>query len=261
MPGLQEENNLKLSIITVCRNSEALIERTIRSVVSQDYPHIEYIIIDGESTDSTLDIIRQYRNNIDVFVSEKDSGIYDAMNKGLAHATGDLIYFLNSGDYLASDHAMSDVIREIERCPDYDIFTGDVMYYDEVSAERRSGKRKTPIDVMARVICHQAIIARREVFERYGGFDARYWIYADYDWLLRAVLDKDVRMNYTGVLLTYYLKAGKSDRVWKKYLSERGEILRKHATPGRMAAYILHYPGDGLRYIVSRFKGLFIREP
>ena len=249
-----------ISIITVCRNSEALIERTVRSVVSQDYPHIEYIIIDGNSTDGTLDIIRKFRNNIAVLVSERDNGIYDAMNKGLTHATGDLVYFLNSGDYLASGQAIRDVIREIERCPQSGIFTGDVMYYDEVSAERWSGERKTPTDLMARVICHQAIIARKEVFDRYGGFDTRYRIYADYDWQLRAVLDHGVRVTYTGVLLACYLKAGKSDRVWKKYLPERREIVRKHASPGRMASYILHYPGDGLRYIVHRIKGYFITE-
>jgi glycosyltransferase involved in cell wall biosynthesis len=252
--------SLILTIITVCLNSEALIERTIRSVTSQDYPHIEYIIIDGGSTDGTLDIIQKYRSGITVLVSEKDKGIYDAMNKGLTTATGDLVYFLNSGDYLTSERVISDVIQKIEQFPEYGIYTGDVMYYDENGAERWSGDRETTTDVMARVINHQSIIARKEVFETCGGFDTRYRIYADYDWLLRAILNHGVQIKYTGIPFTYYLKAGKSDRVWKKYLPERREILKKYTTPGLMVKYLLHYPGDGLLYIVNRFKGLFIRD-
>jgi glycosyltransferase involved in cell wall biosynthesis len=249
-----------LTIITVCLNSEALIEKTIRSVTSQDYPQIEYIIIDGGSIDGTFEILQNYQSKITILISEKDNGIYDAMNKGLAHATGDLVYFLNSGDYLADDDVISEVIRSIEQFPDYGIYTGDVMYYDETGAERWSGERKTTTDVMARVINHQSIIARREVFGNYGGFDTRYRIYADYDWLLRAVLRHGIRIHYTGILFAYYLKAGKSDRVWKKYLPERRESLRKYATPGRMVKYILFYPGDGLRYVVNRLRGMFITE-
>ena len=249
-----------LTIITVCLNSEALIENTIRSVTSQDYPHIQYIIIDGGSTDGTRDIVQKYRSKIAFFISEKDNGIYDAMNKGLAHVTGDLVYFLNSGDYLADDGVISEVIRDIEQFPDYGIYTGDVMYYDETGAERLSGDRKTTPDVMARVINHQSIIARKEVFDTFGGFDTRYRIYADYDWLLRAVLNFDVQIKYTGIPFAYYLKAGKSDRMWKKYLPERREILRKYATPGLMVKYLLHYPGDGLLYVINRFKGIFIRD-
>ena len=255
-----QESTMILTIITVCLNSEALIERTIRSVASQDYAHIEYIIIDGGSTDGTLDIIRKYHSNVAALISEKDNGIYDAMNKGLALATGDLVYFLNSGDYLAGDHVISDVIRIIVQFPDYDIYTGDVMHYDGDGTERLSGYRKTLTDVMARVINHQSMIARREVFETSGGFDTRYRIYADYDWLLRAVLNNGFRIYYTGIPIAYYLKAGKSDRVWKKYLPERMEILRKYATPGRMAKYLLSYPGDGFRYIVNRFRGHFIAD-
>jgi glycosyltransferase involved in cell wall biosynthesis len=251
---------MTLSIITVCLNSEALIEKTIRSVTSQDYPHIEYIIIDGGSIDGTLDIIQKYRSGIAVLVSEKDNGIYDAMNKGLAHATGDLVYFLNSGDYLTSDDTISRIMAFVAEYPDADIFTGDIWYYDEQGAERLSGYRKDIIDLMARIISHQSIISRRHVFDTYGPFDTGYRMYADYDWLLRAVLKHGCRIRYTGIPFAYYLKSGWSDQMWKRYLPERQEILKRYATRGQMMRYIARYPGDGFRYISGRLGGLFLSD-
>ena len=91
--------NPKISLVTVCKNSEKYIERTIRSIIDQNYENLEYIVIDGGSTDGTLDIINSYRNNISKFISEKDKGIYDAFNKGLKNYTGDIIGFVNSDDY------------------------------------------------------------------------------------------------------------------------------------------------------------------
>jgi glycosyltransferase involved in cell wall biosynthesis len=89
-----------VSIITSCLNSENMIERTIQSVIDQTYPNIEYIIIDGGSTDRTLDIIKKYEDNIEKWISEPDSGVYDGMNKGILCSTGEILYFLNSGDYI-----------------------------------------------------------------------------------------------------------------------------------------------------------------
>jgi glycosyltransferase involved in cell wall biosynthesis len=251
---------MKISIITVCLNSQGLIGRTVQSVASQDYPDIEYLVIDGGSTDSTLHVLQGYRPKIAVLISEKDNGIYDAMNKGLRHATGHLVYFLNSGDYLTSDDTISRMMEFIAKYPHDDIFTGDIWYYDDEGAERWSGYRKDKIDLMARVINHQSIISRKLVFDAYGHFDTRYRIYADYDWLLRAVIKYGSRVRYTGIPIAYYLKAGKSDRTWRKYLPERQEIVAKYASAGLIARYLFRYPGDGFRYLANRIQGLFLAD-
>ena len=104
---------MKITVITVCFNSEKTIERTIQSVTSQSWKNKEHIIIDGKSTDNTLMIIQQYRSNIEFLISEKDSGIYEAMNKGLALATGDIICFLNSDDYYPSKDVISNIVKNI----------------------------------------------------------------------------------------------------------------------------------------------------
>jgi glycosyltransferase involved in cell wall biosynthesis len=103
----------KISIITVCFNCEGLIERTIKSVIDQTYTNVQYIIIDGGSTDDTLNVIKRYEDSIDVLLSESDNGIYDAMNKGLNYATGDLVYFLNAGDYLCNNDVLRNVIEKL----------------------------------------------------------------------------------------------------------------------------------------------------
>jgi len=252
--------NPKVTIITVCLNSEALIEKTLQSVASQDYPYIEYLIIDGGSTDSTLSILEKYKSKISSIISEKDNGIYDAMNKGIALSTGDLIYFLNSGDYLYDDQTIKHVIKKVEEFPAAEIYTGDIFYYDKDGAERLSGNKSGPIDMLARVITHQAILARKVVFEKYGDFDTKYRIYADYDWLLKAVLENHAIVHYLGIPIAYYLKSGLSDRMWKNYLHERRDIVTKYTSKQQMICYMLKYPGDGFRYTIHRFIGYFIKK-
>lgn len=247
----------KFSIITVCFNSGTLIERTLQSVVSQDYPNIEYIIIDGGSTDETLSIINKFQSNISTIISEKDNGIYDAMNKGLANSTGEFVYFLNSGDYLSQDVVISEIILKIKQYPGFEIYTGDIEYYDKNKSERISGYRERTIDIIARVINHQSIIARKDIFQKYGGFNTRYKIYADYDWLLRAAVKQGAKIKYTGILFAYYLKEGKSDLLWRKYLYERMEIVKINATKYQLVRYALLYPSDTVQYLVNRVRGIF----
>ena len=188
-------NNLKISIITVCFNSAKTIERTIRSVAAQDYPDIEYIIVDGGSTDGTLDIIHQYEDRISRFVSEPDAGIYDAMNKGIQMATGDYITFVNSDDWY-NEGAVSYVAGDIMKrgaaisCYGINLFDKDgIMEWDDTFARDIHNIR------FAMCRCHNAIFAKRSVFEMYGGFDLAYKISADYDWLLRAY-DNGVEISY-----------------------------------------------------------------
>lgn len=217
----------KISIITVCFNCEGLIERTVKSVVDQTYISIQYIVIDGGSTDNTLKIIKQYENDIDVLVSEKDDGIYDAMNKGLGYATGDLIYFLNAGDYLCDSDVLRNVVGGLRANPDSDILYGDYIYYDDTGEQRCSGYRTGIPDLIRRGYCHQTTFAKKSTFLKCGKFDTDYKIYADFDWLLRALIAGQ-NMRYLGMPVVYYLKGGESEsRIVRDYF-EKIKVIRKN---------------------------------
>lgn len=179
---------MKISVITVCYNSEDTIERTIKSVISQKYNDLEYIVIDGGSTDKTVQIIRKYEQHISYWVSEPDNGIYDAMNKGIVASTGEVIDFLNSDDWYAEDtlSRVENYFKETEA----DIISGNVFRVN-------AGK----ITVLPRIIPedddayffhmmfpHQALFAKTTLFDKCGMFNTDYIIKADYDWILRVHL-------------------------------------------------------------------------
>jgi len=143
---------------------ENFIERTIKSVIDQTYPNTEYIIIDGGSTDNTLNIIKKKQNRIDLILSEKDEGIYDAMNKGLDHTTGDLVYFLNARDYFYDNDVLGKVIEKANLYPDYGIIYRDYIYYDDNSQEECSGYREGIPDLLRKGYCHQTVFAKGQYF-------------------------------------------------------------------------------------------------
>lgn len=204
-----KKNCLKISIITVCLNSESTIEQTIQSVIGQDYPNIEYIVVDGGSTDKTLDLIRKYEKYISYWVSGPDEGIYDAMNKGLKMATGDFIAFLNSDDWYVKG-AISYIVRDIIEnkkmlsCYAANIYRSDELQeWDNVLAEDINNIR------LAMFYCHQGIFAHKSLFLKYGAFDTRYKICADYDWLLR-VYDSGIELHYKNFAVVNFRLGGVS---------------------------------------------------
>jgi glycosyltransferase involved in cell wall biosynthesis len=175
-----------LSVITVVYNNVEDIERTIQSVVNQTYPSIEYIIIDGNSTDGTKEKINKYATRLSKFISEKDNGIYDAMNKGLALATGDYVLFMNSGDEI---YALDTVEKVFDSAPEADIYYGETEMYD--SYRNNLGRRRHQIPEIftwrsfryGMNISHQAIYIRRALTEPY---DLNYNLSSDIDWIIRA---------------------------------------------------------------------------
>jgi len=174
---------MKLSIITVSKNAEETIERTIKSVISQSYTDFEYIIIDGISTDSTIDIIKKYIDRLSYFISEPDSGIYSAMNKAIVKAKGDYCLFLNADDYLYNDKVIGNVFsKEL----DYDIIYGDVLYVTQKGTVLYNYPDNLSYYFLySGTLCHQAQFIKRNLFSRYGLYDERYKINADYEFLLR----------------------------------------------------------------------------
>lgn len=167
-----------ISVITVVYNDAQNIEKTIQSVLSQEYDNIEYIIIDGKSNDGTAEICKKYSEKLSLFISEKDSGIYNAMNKGIKFSSGKWIFFLNSGDVFYNTSVISDVFQDNSEA--------DILYGKAITTEGilcyYPKKVSLPMFIFERMICHQAIFAKRETFEN-NNFNEEYRIIADRVWL------------------------------------------------------------------------------
>lgn len=198
-------DKIKISIVTVVYNAVKTIERTIKSVINQDYKELEYIIIDGGSVDGTLEIIKKYENYIAYWISEPDHGIYSAMNKGIAVATGDVVAFLNSDDWYEEG-----VFKYVAECfkEDNEVLIGRVNFYNNDRIIRKSSTLCNPDDLRKRMIyCHQGVFVRKELFVKCGMFNEKYKIAADYDWLLR-VYNEGIAFKNTDKILANFRTGG-----------------------------------------------------
>jgi glycosyltransferase involved in cell wall biosynthesis len=183
--------NPKVSIITVCYNSEKTIEDTIKSVINQSYPNIEYIVIDGVSNDNTLAIISKYKDKITKIVSEKDKGIYDAINKGIRLATGDIIANLNSDDFYIDNNVIADVVATFEN-EKTDTLYADLYYVDAVDTNKivrywKSKQYKEGLFLKGWMPPHPTFFVKKEVYQKYGLFDLQFKSAADYEIMLRFI--------------------------------------------------------------------------
>ena len=201
----------KISIITVVYNAVATIEQTILSVVKQDYSNIEYIIVDGGSTDGTLDIIKKYEDKIEHWVSEPDYGIYDAMNKGLTYATGDYIYYLGADDCLLAPNSISQVVSFLQDNPEVDVLCASVMMVDTVyRIEKVYSSNFSEADVLSGYNTpHQGMFVRREILQKHR-FDTSYHIAADYKNFLKFYLDQNIALKKSAMIVAYYANDGVS---------------------------------------------------
>ena len=202
-------SNLKISIITVTYNASAVLEQAVRSVIGQDYQNIEYILIDGGSTDGTLDIVKKYEDKIAFWLSEPDHGIYDAMNKGLSYATGDYIYYLGADDCLLAPTSISLVASYLQEHPEVDVLCASVMMVDaDNRMEKVYSSDFSEEDVMSGYNTpHQGMFVRREILQKYR-FDTSYRIAADYKNFLKFYLDSDIALQKTDLIVAYYANDG-----------------------------------------------------
>lgn len=218
----------KISIITVVYNSEKYIRRTIESIVGQDYPAIEYIIIDGKSKDTTMQIVNEYRDRIAVVLSEPDKGLYDAMNKGLRLATGSYVLYINSGDTLSSPTLLSDLFNNVPA--DSDVIYGDTQITDEDGNILHNRRHRPPEQLSWRdykrgmLVCHQSFIAKRTLCNEY---DTQYRYAADFDWCLNILLKSRVVTNY-GKDISLFMDGGQTKRTIVPGLKERYRIMCKY---------------------------------
>lgn len=216
-----------LTVITVVFNNVRDIERTLTSVIRQTYPHIEYLVIDGGSTDGTVDVIKRYADHLTLWISEPDNGIYHAMNKGLAIATGDYVLFMNSGDELYADDTVAEVFAT---APNADIYYGETEMYD---ADRQSiGLRRHAIPEQlswksfryGMTVSHQAIYIRRAIT---GPYDLRYQLSSDIDWILRSAKQARKIVNTRRIVAKYLVGGMSKQRHWQS-LWERFLIFSKY---------------------------------
>lgn len=217
-----------VTVITVCLNASEYIERAIISVLGQSYPLLEYVIIDGGSTDRTVDIINTYVGRIDYFTSGPDKGIYNAMNKGIKASKGDIIFFLNADDYFYDNSVLENAMREFISDTNLMILYGDVLVNYGNTTKVKSHSLANRKFLYFDTICHQAVFSRRELFERLGYFDESYEICADYDWLLNAIVRHRVRHSYMPFMVSVYRRYGVSSIHDKRFLQEKELIQKKY---------------------------------
>lgn len=224
-------NGPLISIITVCYNAEAAIEVTLRSVTEQTYPNIEYLIVDGASKDATLAVMEKYKSRIARVVSEKDKGIYDAMNKGLALATGEFVLFMNAGDTF---HAADTVEQAFAIPGDYDVRYGETRFVNEdgtpagLMSQLRNRKLPTKLHWKSmqygQLVGHQSIFVRRSLAPLYS---LDYLYAADTDWKVN-ILKKTTpeRTLNTGLVIADFKLDGFSQKNVKRSWKDRYQVLK-----------------------------------
>ncbi|WP_169799520.1 glycosyltransferase family 2 protein [Novosphingobium lentum] len=224
---------MKISVITVSYNAASEIDPTLRSVAGQTYRDIEYLVIDGGSTDGTIGIVQRYGDAIDTFVSEPDGGIYDAMNKALRLATGDAVIFMNAGDYFYSPYIVELAAEFMTTNPAADVVYGgiEVRYPDGRVSEFMPPDASQALDFL---ICgslpHQGTFARRRAFACSGLFDTRWRSHADYDWFVKVASDPRIVLQRADFMVASFGLGGVSGQL------ERGERER-HAIQNALPLY------------------------
>jgi glycosyltransferase involved in cell wall biosynthesis len=217
----------KISVITVVFNGEDHIGATIESVLNQTYGEIQYIIMDGQSTDRTLEVAARYKG-IDMVVSEIDHGLYDAMNKGLKLADGDYVWFLNAGDRIYSNDTVELLVNGLEDLPD--VIYGGTMIIDEAGNEIGDRRLKPPDPLSWRsfrlgmVVCHQSILVKRQQAPEYN---LDYRLSADFEWVIR-VTKQSSGIHNANLILSRFLEGGLTEHNIKAGLKERFKIMRRY---------------------------------
>lgn len=245
-----ENYKLKISVVTVCYNAVDIIEETILSVLNQTYDNIEYIIIDGGSTDGTVDIIRKYADRLAYWVSEPDKGIYDAMNKGIAAASGDYINFMNAGDKFINSKIVDLLSKQI-------VESDDVIYgnwkIDDYSNQIRYPRNLNNMK-FGSCLCHQSTFTKTSLL-KLQGYDTSYRIAADYEKACY-LYTKGYKFKYINEVIADYSIDGVSDTQTMLSLNEAEKISNKYYSSAFTSIYFLYSRNRAkLKFILKNIIG------
>jgi len=221
---------LKVSVITITHNSDSTINDCLASVKLQKYNHIEHIIVDGGSTDQTLSILNSNIAQIAVLISEPDRGIYDAMNKGINIATGDIICFLNSDDFYENNEVIYKAVKEFKKDPSLDACYADLIYVDKFDISKtvryvKSGEFKEGLFSKGWCPPHPTFFVRRSVYERFGNFDLNYHLASDVELMMRFLEVQKINARYIPELWIKMRLGGITNKNFKNILIQNKEVL------------------------------------
>lgn len=233
-----------LSIITINRNNVAGLEKTMRSVADQSYRDFEYIVIDGASTDGSIEVIERYAKEFGprlIWISEPDSGIYNAMNKGMRMATGDYFQILNSGDCLASADVTERMLSELAKESATSILYGNMIkcFPDGRRVVDRSfrGRTITMLDMYTGTLNHDPTYIRRDLFDKYGCYDEHLKIVSDWKWFFQVIIQGGEQPRYTDIDVTLFDMGGISETNLMLRNAEKRSVLEELVNPAVLADY------------------------
>ena len=246
---------MKISIITVVWNNVKTIKDTIDSVLSQTYKNIDYIVIDGGSTDGTLSLLESRRDQLSALVSEPDEGIYDAMNKGIKLAKGDVIGFLNSDDFYLNDKVISKVASEFERDIFLDASYANLVYVDQTNTSKiiryfKTGEFKQGLFLKGWCPAHPTFFVRKSVYERNGNFDLNYHFASDVELMMRFLEIHKIKSLYIPEVMVKMRMGGVSNRNLKNIWLANKEIINSFHKNGLQVNSIIFF----ICKIISRLK-------
>jgi glycosyltransferase involved in cell wall biosynthesis len=201
----------KISIVTVNKNNAAGLEKTIKSVISQKKDFCEFIVIDGESTDNSKDLLDNYKSEISFYSSEPDTGIYNAMNKGILKSTGDFILFLNSGDFLINENVIENLVKQISSTDD--IVSGSIIIEDKFNKQHKMFSQES-IEIQHFInlsLYHQATLISRKLFEKFGFYNENFKIGGDYEFFIRVFYKYNCKYRRISDEISYFKSDGISN--------------------------------------------------
>ena len=216
---------MKLSIITVNLNNASGLRKTIESVVSQSYTNYEYIVIDGGSSDGSVEVIKEFADRIVYWASEPDGGIYNAMNKGIKKANGEYCHFLNSGDFLHSFETIEEVFKLSDES---DIIYGDVILTQQDLEKKWVQKHPDDLTFLTFYmggICHQAAFIKRKLFEDHGLYDESYKIMSDWEFFINAIILSNATYKHINLIVSVYSRDGFGNQNTETGIVESKQVL------------------------------------